>query len=164
MPLFDDLRRRPRPGELRRRKFLGLLGAGALGVTGAGTAAAGLSFMRPAVFYEAESRFRVGRPEDFAVGDIVALSRQGVYVVRSAVGFYAMTATCTHLGCRTGYQAEGRSIFCPCHGSRFDLDGRVTDGPAPRPLPRLELTLDRGYLVVDVRREVAPDRSVLQVG
>ncbi len=162
MPLLDDLKRTPPESELKRRKFLGLAGAGALGLVGLGTGVAGLQYMEPVVFYEAESRFRVARPEELALGDVLALTQQGVYVVRQAEGFHALSATCTHLGCRTSYQADSSAIFCPCHGSRFDLTGAVTDGPAPRPLPRLQLVVDRGYLVVDVRREVAAD-EVLQV-
>lgn len=157
MPLLDDLKANPDERELSRRKFLGVAGGGALCLAGAGTAIAGLQYMEPTVFYEAESRFRVARPEDLTVGQVLLLSRQGVYVVRSHEGFYAMSATCTHLGCRTGYQSADSAIFCPCHGSRFDLTGEVSDGPAPSPLPRLELTLDRGYLVVDIRREVERD-------
>jgi cytochrome b6-f complex iron-sulfur subunit len=123
---------------------------------------AGIRYMEPAVFYEAEIRFRVVRPEELSIGEVLFLARQGVFVVRSAEGFYAMTATCTHLGCRTTYQPERSGIFCPCHGSQFDLRGNVADGPAPRPLPRFELTLDRGYLVVDVGREV-PHDQILRV-
>lgn len=39
---------------------------------------------------------------------------------------------CTHLGCVPNRGKEG--WLCPCHGSRFDLSGRVISGPAPRNL------------------------------
>ena len=55
-------------------------------------------------------------------------------VARNALdSFTALTATCTHQACTiTGY--ENQNYVCPCHGSRFDTSGRVTNGPAPRAL------------------------------
>jgi nitrite reductase/ring-hydroxylating ferredoxin subunit len=47
--------------------------------------------------------------------------------------FTALTAKCTHQGCTvTGF--ENQTFVCPCHGSRFDTGGRVTNGPASRAL------------------------------
>ncbi|MCW2926843.1 MAG: dependent oxidoreductase [Thermoleophilia bacterium] len=46
--------------------------------------------------------------------------------------------TCTHLGCHVNYDDERRCFQCPCHGSRFALDGAVLEGPAVKPLASLE--------------------------
>jgi Rieske Fe-S protein len=43
---------------------------------------------------------------------------------------------CTHLGCRQKWNQDKGLFECPCHGSEFDLEGRVKRGPANRPLPR----------------------------
>ena len=40
-------------------------------------------------------------------------------------GVYALSAVCTHLGCITRYLSDENVIACPCHGSRFDLEGNV---------------------------------------
>lgn len=47
--------------------------------------------------------------------------------------------TCTHLGCRTLFNEAEQTWDCPCHGSRFALDGTVLQGPAVRPLDPADL-------------------------
>ncbi len=49
---------------------------------------------------------------------------------------YAYSAICTHLECIVEYQPETRTIFCPCHNGRFDLQGHNIGGPPPRPLEK----------------------------
>lgn len=157
MPLDDDLSFSVSEEELARRKMLTLLGAGALSLAGVGTAITSFRFLEPNVLYEEDARVGVGRPEDIAPGTVLVIAKHKLYVVRSALGFYALSAVCTHLGCMTRYVPENAQLACPCHGSRFSLDGRVTAGPAPRPLRRLEITIERGVLVVDSSKQVAAD-------
>jgi glycine/D-amino acid oxidase-like deaminating enzyme/nitrite reductase/ring-hydroxylating ferredoxin subunit len=49
---------------------------------------------------------------------------------------HAVSSTCTHLGCQVMFNDAERTWDCPCHGSRFDIDGRVLEGPAVRDLAR----------------------------
>jgi glycine/D-amino acid oxidase-like deaminating enzyme/nitrite reductase/ring-hydroxylating ferredoxin subunit len=49
---------------------------------------------------------------------------------------HKVSAVCTHMGCMVGWNAAERSWDCPCHGSRFDIDGRVLEGPATKDLKR----------------------------
>lgn len=51
--------------------------------------------------------------------------------------FVAVQALCTHRSCEL--TALPGSFECPCHGSRFDAEGQVLEGPAERPLPRFEV-------------------------
>jgi Rieske Fe-S protein len=48
---------------------------------------------------------------------------------------HSVSARCTHLGCIVSWNNAERSWDCPCHGSRFGVDGDVLQGPAVKPLP-----------------------------
>jgi nitrite reductase/ring-hydroxylating ferredoxin subunit len=162
MPLIDDLKLPMTEHDEHRREFLAVLGAGAMALAGLGTTVTAVRFLWPEVLFEQETRFAVGRPEEIAQGTLLVLPEQKVFVVHDAAGFFALSATCTHLGCMTRYEKENNRIFCPCHGSQFAVDGAVTGGPAPRPLHRLNLALEDGRLVVDVAKPVVPG-TVLKV-
>jgi ubiquinol-cytochrome c reductase iron-sulfur subunit len=66
-------------------------------------------------------------------------------------GIVAYSKICTHVGCPVGlYEQQTHHLLCPCHQSTFDVtqDCKVIFGPAKRPLPQLEITVDsEGYLV-----------------
>ena len=53
----------------------------------------------------------------------------------------AFSLICTHMGCEVGYTHETQTFTCPCHGSVFDASraGEVERGPAPRPLPQIQV-------------------------
>ena len=68
-------------------------------------------------------------------GDIVSASGQKVAGFRDDDGaLHAVSSRCTHLGCQVVWNAAERTWDCPCHGSRFDVDGDVLNGPAVTPL------------------------------
>ncbi|WP_328354067.1 Rieske (2Fe-2S) protein [Mycobacterium sp. NBC_00419] len=62
--------------------------------------------------------------------------------------FDAFVARCTHAGCVLP-GVEGDSIDCPCHGSRFGLDGTVLRGPAMQPLTPVKVSVKGGLIVAD---------------
>lgn len=61
--------------------------------------------------------------------------KKGVYRDRRG-DLHAVSLRCTHLGCLLHFNDAERSWDCPCHGSRFDVDGGVLQGPAKKPLVR----------------------------
>ncbi|MFM2045663.1 MAG: Gamma-glutamylputrescine oxidoreductase [Pseudomonadota bacterium] len=68
-------------------------------------------------------------------GAVLRMGGHKVAVHRGEDGhLHRVTATCTHLGCTVHFNPLERSWDCPCHGSRFDTDGRVLSGPAVTPL------------------------------
>jgi len=78
-----------------------------------------------------------------------ARARETVFLVWDGEkSIRAMSATCTHLGCQVQWQAKEKKFRCPCHGGVYAADGRVLDGPPPRPLQTVEARIE-------------PDSSVL---
>ncbi len=138
-----------------RRSFLSLSALcsfiAALGVAAAGA----LRLPNPTVLPGPVRRYKIGPLERFPVGSQTAMPEENFIVFRDAKGLYAISTTCTHLGCTVAVTAQG--FACPCHGSRFDATGKVIGGPAPRALPWLELNLAAdGQLVVFADNEVPP--------
>jgi Rieske Fe-S protein len=73
-----------------------------------------------------------------------------LYVLALATGgFVALSPICTHLGCTV--EMSGPRLVCPCHGSTYDREGNVLQGPAERPLRRFPSRLaPDGLLIIEV--------------
>jgi glycine/D-amino acid oxidase-like deaminating enzyme/nitrite reductase/ring-hydroxylating ferredoxin subunit len=75
-------------------------------------------------------------------GRIVRINGETVAAARDANGtLHAISPTCTHLGCEVSWNVVEQTWDCPCHGSRFGVDGRVIHGPAVLPLAVVSLAL-----------------------
>lgn len=84
----------------------------------------------------------VDSPEQILPGDGAILRReeQKVAIYRDEDGkIHALSAACTHLGCIVSWNAAETSWDCPCHGSRFSVDGQILHGPAATPLESIQL-------------------------
>jgi glycine/D-amino acid oxidase-like deaminating enzyme/nitrite reductase/ring-hydroxylating ferredoxin subunit len=72
-------------------------------------------------------------------GGLVEAAGETVAAYRDPTGhLHTVTPNCTHLGCRLGWNAAETSWDCHCHGSRFDCDGSVLNGPAVKPLKPID--------------------------
>ena len=138
----------------RRRVFSWLAGIG-LGGSAVLAAVSDWLFFKPRVTYGPSARFAIGKPDDFPSGTRISRDVERVCIVREGNRLAAISTTCTHLGCIVGISDTGFS--CPCHGSRYDQDGTVTGGPAPKPLPWFKVSLaPNGELEVDKNTPVDP--------
>jgi menaquinol-cytochrome c reductase iron-sulfur subunit len=83
---------------------------------------------------------------------IVTTNSEGLWIVtKDGKNFNVFDPHCTHLKCPY-YWDEKLGIFsCPCHGGKYDIDGKVLGGPPPRPLDRWEYIVNQGEIEVTGR-------------
>ena len=81
-------------------------------------------------------------------GVYATFRNQGFFIIRQDGKLFALSAICTHRHCKLNVERE-RSFYCPCHGSTFDPNGHVTEGPARRDLPVFATSVNEsGQLLV----------------
>jgi len=140
--------------QVTRRSFFSWLSLGWLAFVAAtgGFFTMMLRFFFPNVLFEPVQTFRAGYPEDYEAGqvDLRWKAKYATWIVRNDEGIYALSTTCTHLGCTPNWLAAEQKFKCPCHGSGFRKTGINFEGPAPRPLERFKIVLaDDGQIVID---------------
>lgn len=114
-----------------------------------------IKFLIPNVLFESSSSFKVGKPEDFPLNSVNFIEERKIFILHTERGFKALSAICTHLGCTVNRIEHEDNYFCPCHGSKFNRDGKTISGPAPKPLPLFEIFLSKDKeLVVDTKKIV----------
>ncbi|MBL8231144.1 MAG: Rieske (2Fe-2S) protein [Bryobacterales bacterium] len=106
------------------------------------------------------SQLQVGVPEELVFrknrvdGWKVSSEKTSAWVVKkSDTEVIAFAPQCTHLGCAFRWEDRKKTFLCPCHTSNFDLEGKVLDGPAPRPLDRYEVKVEGQKLLLGAIRK-----------
>ena len=135
------------PSKLSRRDFFTLL-------TGAG-----IALCTGCKSLDGGGGARTGITKVVNAGPVTAYAAEGVYTTYLAEGFFvirekgrlfALSSLCTHRNCLLSAEPD-QSFFCHCHGSTFDENGKVTEGPATRDLPMFATSTDaQGNLMVTV--------------
>jgi len=128
---------------VNRRTFLLLGAAFAAGCTAPGSAS-----------FSSARRERIvnaGPAAQYLADGVYARYRDlGFFIVRRGANLFALSAICTHRKCKLDAEPD-KTFYCPCHGSTFDSDGKVTEGPARRDLPGYEISTDeKGNLLVKI--------------
>ena len=124
-------------GKISRRDFLKLARTGLLTLSGLLGLGGLLRFLSYPSQPPAPTEFVLGAPADYAVGSRTLLPQVPALLIHAAAGFTALSLVCPHLGCTVEPQPNGFS--CPCHGSRFGLQGDLVRGPAGQALTILRL-------------------------
>ena len=139
------------PRAVGRREFLGVW-SGAVACLAA-TGCASL-MVRPVSAIDGRISLRLADHPELAVRDgMVAIRPDGMtdplYVLRIGDDRYAvLSPICTHRGCTV--EVAGGRLECPCHGSAYDREGRVLNGPAERALTRYAATVQGDRLLIDI--------------
>lgn len=71
------------------------------------------------------------------------------YIVKTGGKLYGWSSSCSHLGCSINLNPDKKEFECPCHGSRFHLDGTVLNGPAAAPLAKINYSGTGGEIQVE---------------
>ena len=150
--------------QVTRRSFFSWLSLGWLAFVAAtgGFFTMMLRFFFPNVLFEPVQTFRAGYPEDYETGqvDLRWKAKYATWIVRNDEGIYALSTTCTHLGCTPNWLAAEQKFKCPCHGSGFRKTGINFEGPAPRPLERFRIVLaDDGQIVIDKTKKYQQEKG-----
>ena len=156
--------------KVSRRGFFSWLAVGWAAFAGAGAAAGGAlnRFMMPNVpLYDPPTVLKVGWPDEFEVGKVDERQKpNGIWIKRGfdkstgKTGIFALSTTCTHLGCTPNYLSAEGKFKCPCHGSGFYETGVNFEGPAPRPLERYRITLaDDGQVMIDKSKKFQQEKG-----
>ena len=135
------------PESIPRRDFLGMASLWATASTLMFATLGMLRLPKAAVLSSPSKKFRATLPSTLQPGAAFVPPGRNVALFRDKAGVHAISITCTHLGCIVKPSATG--FDCPCHGSRFDHDGKVIRGPAPAPLPWRKVAVDGDVCLVD---------------
>ncbi len=157
---ISSRKRLPEGASVPRRDFIGMaaLAWSGIALAAAGTTAAALRFLFPRFGGGGGGEFSAGDISDFYVLPGMVAEKyargRGVFLVRlredGIEKLVAVSAVCTHLGCRLNWVGAEGVFRCPCHGSSFHPDGRNASGPAMRPLERFAIRAEAdGRIVVD---------------
>jgi cytochrome b6-f complex iron-sulfur subunit len=99
-----------------------------------------------------QSIFSLEAPDSYGVGSATVIPGARAVLYREDDGFWALSLVCSHLGCTT--EEDGSGYRCPCHGSRYDRQGHVVNGPAKQALKTVWVDLGGdGNLEIDISRE-----------
>ncbi|MFQ5341738.1 MAG: ubiquinol-cytochrome c reductase iron-sulfur subunit [Anaerolineae bacterium] len=152
---MTDLASSPSPPLPSRRRFLRWLLGGSLTLTVVAMVRASWRFLAPPLTSPVPAPVPAPEAASLRPGGRLYVAPARAYLERDEAGYFAVSAVCTHLGCLVHQVPEG--FRCPCHGSRFDAEGRNLSGPARRPLDHLSLSVDdAGQMVVEPGRTTSP--------
>lgn len=74
-----------------------------------------------------------------------------IYLVNKGNSIIALSPACTHLGCFVNFDRNTNEFICPCHGGRYDIEGKVISGPPKEPLQRLPVKIEGNRIFVGIK-------------
>lgn len=150
--------------ESTRRHLFVLITRVAAGLVSLGLTIPAIGYLvSPAMKRRAQSWMDIASVDNLSVGEpsqldcvmtvqdgyVSTTAHRAVWAVKQADGEVTVfSPMCTHLGCGYHWDGSDRKFKCPCHGSVYDVTGKVLAGPAPRHLDTLPAKVQEGRLLV----------------
>lgn len=135
---------------ITRRNFLEMAWKGLLGLSSVLGLVGLVRFLSHQPYPTPPSRFDLGPFELIDRQKASIINEAQAVLIPTASGFEAYSLVCPHLGCLVELKKD--HFLCPCHSSRFDLQGQVLKGPSDQPLRRLQIEInEEGNLILDIR-------------
>ena len=147
-----------------RRRALAKFVAAGVGLVGAGlaslvavvasprTAASARRWRTAASIFDLppDAPFTAVLGERHADGWMETRKQSVIFIDKQGESYRALSATCTHLGCRVNWDAANKRYKCPCHGGTFDRDGNVVSGPPPAGLTKVNVRVNPQTSAIEV--------------
>jgi len=115
--------------------------------------------LRPLSTNTTSAIIKLGSPANYAPDTATYVSEGRLYVTNATnpagAQLFALSQKCPHLGCKVPFCTSSGRFECACHGSVFDIAGEWIEGPAPRGMDRIAMTLDGDNLVANTK-DVTP--------
>ena len=133
--------------DISRRDFLKISSQALLGLSGILGIAGLVRFLSFEPDPPPPERFEVGPTSSFQANTRTVIAQIPAVLIHTSTEFRALSLTCQHLGCTVESKYDG--FLCPCHGSRYGLDGELLKGPAQKGLKtlRVEITPDNNVII-----------------
>ena len=135
---------------------LGLITAGLAGLVGAAaapkTAATTVRWRKASTIFDLppNAPFAAVMAERTSDGWFETSKQTVVYIDKQGDTYRALSATCSHLGCRVTWDEARTQYLCPCHGGVYDREGKVVSGPPPEPLRRVNVRVNAQTSEIEV--------------
>lgn len=140
--------------QINRREFLEKSGAGILGSVLAISIGAGCAITKTYRSSVQNGRIVIEtrqHPELLIAGGSIIIEPDGmlgpiILINTDGKTFNAVSAVCAHMGCTVGVTKN--FLLCPCHGSTYDLEGKVVRGPAAKSLYKFKTEVENGTISI----------------
>jgi nitrite reductase/ring-hydroxylating ferredoxin subunit/uncharacterized membrane protein YphA (DoxX/SURF4 family) len=134
----------------QRREFFRALG---VGITSVAAIAISSKFQKSAPA-AAKGAMDIANLDALPIGSSMKFTAKDgspALLFRTAAGVFAYSRVCTHQGCWVDYDSASHLLQCPCHGAQYDPanDAKVVGGPAPAPLPKINVAI-KGQQIVQL--------------
>ena len=112
----------------------------------------------PPVSLDAQSKVQVATVDELKPNSAKFfrfMDKPAVLVKLPNGNYEALSAKCTHLGCTVAFRQTEDIFYCNCHGSEFNIDGKVLKGPAALPLTQYAVSISGNEIYVTTQNEQA---------